>query len=901
VTWHREIIARITGLLRRSKRDHYLEEEIRAHLELLADQHVRQGMNLEEARHAARREFGGIEQAKEAYRDQSGVPWLEVISRELRFGARALRNSPTFTVSVVFTLALGLGVFTAIFSITESILWKPFPYPQSERLVTIYAKSVSKSRSLDLVTIPEYLSWKENNKTLEQLAAYRWAEEHVLKAGANLERARVAPVTQEFFSTLRVNPSLGRDFRGVIDSDSRSGVILTYSCWQRLFGPTRDLSGKTIQLESDVHPVIGVLPPSFTFEYLWKVDVFVLADFPPTMATDRSTRPLQTIGRLREGVSPASAQADFSRLARNDASAFPETDASWGVLLESLRVSATHYYQPRLLFFLGAALVVFVIACANAANLLLARTFRRRAELALRISLGASRWTLIRQALAESVWLAALASICGLFLAYWGVRVFIHFASAPEMEIPRVREIGTDFYVFTFAAVAALLAVVFAGIPAARLACRVDPNEALKSAGKGMSGGVRERSLRNVLVTAELGLCMVLLVGAGLFIDSMVRLERVSPGFDPHHLLTMRVSLRGPQRDPETHLRTILDASAFLEKIRTLPDVEAAEIGSTLPFFAADEVGFAVGGQPEPAQGMEPTTAVRAVTRNYFSALRIPVVRGRPFSPGDVPASPRVAVINLNFARHFFAGENPIGRTIKLVSVADGSAIKTGVYEIVGVVGNSKEVGLNEVDFDALYIPFQQNPIREAFLAVRTRGDAADLPGILRREAALLDPQRPPFDVVPMEQIISTSLSENRLHLLLSTAFAAAALLLAAVGVYGVLSYGVEQRSREIGVRMALGAQPTTVSSMIVLQSCRLLFPGIVLGLALALALGRLLSGMLYLVPQEHDGLLYGVSTHDPLVLTATTLLLTILTLLGSFFPARRATRIDPITALRSD
>jgi len=893
--------SRLVRTFRRRRSEREMDAELQSHLEMLTEANVRRGMTTEEARQAARREFGGLEQTKEAYREQSGASWIEGAWRDLRFGARSLRNSPTFTVSVVFALALGLGVFTAIFSITESILWKPFPYPQSERLVTIYAKSASKSRSLDMLTIPEFLSWRENNTTLEQLAGYRWAEEHILKAGTNLERARVAPVTQEFFSTLRVTPSLGRDFRRAIDSDSRSSVILTYPCWQRLFGATRDLSGKTIQLENDVHPVIGVLPSAFAFEYLWNVDVFVLADFPPALVTDRSTRALQTIGRLREGVSPASAQSDFSRLARSDAAAFPETDASWGVLLENFRTITTHYYQPRLLFFLVAALVVFVIACANAANLLLARTFRRRAELALRISLGASRWTLIRQALAESAWLAAMASICGIVLAYWGIRVFVHFASAPEMEIPRVREIGIDFYVFTFAAVAALLAVVFAGIPAARLACRVDPNEALKSTGKGMSGGVRERSLRNVLVTAELCLCMVLLVGAGLFIDSMVRLQRVSPGFDPHHLLTMRVSLRGPERDPETHLRTILDASVFLDKIRALPNVEAAEIGSTLPFFAADEVGFAVGGQPEPAQGMEPTTPVRAVTPNYFSALRIPVVRGRPFSPGDVPASPRVAVINLNFARHFLTDENPIGRTIKLVSVADGSAIKTGVYEIVGVVGNSKEVGLNEAEFDALYIPFRQNPIREAFLAVRTRGDAADLPAILRREAALLDPQRPPFDVVPMEQIISTSLSENRLHLLLSTAFAAAALLLAAVGVYGVLSYGVEQRSREIGVRMALGAQPASVSSMIVLQSCRLLFPGIVLGLTLALALGRLLRGMLYLVPQEHDGLLYGVSTYDPLVLTATTLLLAALTLLGSFFPARRATRIDPTTALRSE
>lgn len=897
----RVIFSRFRGVFFKAGSEEQLHSELKAHLEALTQENIARGMSLEEARYAARRAFGGLEQMKVAYREQSGVPWIEAAWRDLRFGARALRNSPAFAVSVVFTLALGLGVFTAIFSITESILWKPFPYPDSERLVTIYAKSAAQSRSLDPLTVPEYLGWKADNTTLEELAAFRWTEEHVLKAGANLARARVAPVTGDFFSALRVKPMLGRDFPRAADPDQRSAVILTHSCWRRLFGATLDLSGKTIQLENDVHPVIGVLPPGFAFEYLWNVDVFVLADFSPAMAADRSTRSLQTVGRLRKGASPASAQSDFLRLARNDAAAFPETDASWGVLVENFRIRATRYYQPRLLLFLGAALVVFVIACANAANLLLARAFRRRAELALRICLGASRWSLIRQALGESAWLAALASFCGLFLAYWGIRVFVHFASGPQMEIPRVSEIGVDFNAFAFAAFAAFVAVVLAGVPAARLACQIDPNEALKAAGRGVSGSARERSFRNVLVMAELGLCMVLLVGAGLFIDSLVRLQRVTPGFDPHHLLTMRVSLRGPQRDPRTNLRTILDANVFLEKIRALPDVEVAEIGSTLPFFSADEVGFTIGGQPEPAQGMEPTTTVRAVTPNYFAALRIPVARGRPFSPGDTPASPRVAVINQNFVGHFFAGENPVGRTIKIVSVADGSAFKTGVYEIVGVVRNSKEVALNEVDFDALYVPFQQNPVREAFLAVRTRGEAGNLPAILQREAALLDPQRPPFDAVPMQQIISTSLSENRLHLLLSTAFAAAASLLAAVGVYGVLSYGVEQRRREVGVHMALGAQRASVSFMIVRQSCRLLIPGIALGLGLALALGRLLSGMLYLVPQEHEGLLYGVSTHDPLVLTAATLLLAALTLLSSFFPARRATRVDPMTALRNE
>jgi predicted permease len=901
VTRWRTIFHRLVRVFNRRLFDREMQTEFDAHLDLLTEANVRRGMSAQEARRAARREFGGLEQAKEAYRDQVGLRSLAAFARDMRLGARALRTSPMFTISVVFTLALGLGVFTAIFSIAESILWKPFPYPQSERLVTIYAKSATKSRSLDPLTVPEYLSWKANNTTLEELAAFRWTEEHVLKAGANLERVRVAPVTEEFLSTLRVKPLFGRDFQGATQPNSRSAVILTYSCWQRLFGSTADLSGKSIQLENDRHPVIGVLPPGFAFEYLWHVDVFARADFPQAMAADRATRGLQTIGRLRERVSFASAQTDFSRLAQTDALAFPATDGSWGAYVENFRTNVTSYYQPKLLFFLGAALVVFVIACANAANLLLARALRRRPELALRVSLGAGRWALLRHAAGESAWLAGLASFFGLFLAYWGTRLFVHFASGPEMEIPRVAEIGVDFWVFSFAAFTALVAVFIAGVPAARMAFRVDPNEALKTGGKGSSGSAKESRIRNALVIGELSLCMVLLVGAGLFVASLVRLEHLSPGFDPHHLLTMRVSLRGPQLDPSTRLRTILDANVFLEKVRALPDVESAEIGSTLPFFSTDEVGFGIEGQPEPALGMEPTTSIRAVTPNYFAALRIPLLGGRAFVPGDGPNSPRVAIVNQNLARHFFGGENPIGRAVKVRSVLDGSAYRPGIFEIVGVVGNSKEVALDEVDFDALYVPFQQNPVREAFLAVRTYRDAPGLAAALRREASLLDPQRPTYEVVPMEQIISTSLSENRLHLMLAVAFAGVAFLLAAMGVYGALSYSVARRSHEIGIRMALGAQRSYVVAMMVGQSCRLVIPGLALGLAFALVLGQLLNSMLYLVPQEHVGLIYGVSTHDPLVLSAAVALLTLLATAGTAFPARRATRVDPMTALRHE
>jgi putative ABC transport system permease protein len=401
------------------------------------------------------------------------------------------------------------------------------------------------------------------------------------------------------------------------------------------------------------------------------------------------------------------------------------------------------------------------------------------------------------------------------------------------------------------------------------------------------------------MVVAEVSLSMVLLVGAGLFVSSLLRLRQVPLGFDPHRLLTLRVSLRGSGIDGSTEKRTIPDASGLLERVRALPGVRSAEIASALPFLGVEDVGFAIDGRVEPALGLEPTAAIRAVTPGYFAALGIPVERGRAFSSGDTRASPPVVLVNRNLARHYFGQENPLGHGLRIMSIPEGGSFRTGVYEIVGIAGNSKEVGLDEVEFDAIYVPLSQSPVREAYLAVRSEPDAPDLAAALKREAAFVDPERPAYDVVPMEQIISRSLSENRLYMMLALAFASVAVLLAAAGLSGVLSYAVAERRGEIAVRMALGAESSSVLAMISEDSGRLLATGVAIGLGLALALGRLLKGTLYLAPNEHEGLIYGVSVNDPWLLLAAALLLFFLAALASYLPARRATRVDLVTALR--
>ena len=897
----RILLFRLRRLFRRQRSEQEMDAEFAAHLEMLTEANIRRGMTKEAARQAARREFGGLEQAKEAYREQFIVQWLAVLLRDLRSAVRLLSRSPGFTAAVVCTLALGLAAFTAVFSITESILWKPLPFPESERLVIVYAKNAAQHGVLDSLSVPEYVEWKAANTTLAEAAAFHWPEEHNLRAAGKLERARVAAVTPNFFPFLRLPLAFGRNFSETEDSRVPSAAILSFSSWQRLFGADRTLSGKTIQLENEKYSVIGVAPPGLVMEFLWNVDVFTPLTFAPSSAADRMTRELEVLGRLRPRATELEAQSDFSRLARADASAFPATDATWGAQVENLRRNMTRYYQSRLLFFLGAALVVLVVACANAANLLLARALRRQPELALRVSLGAGRWALVRQIFVESMSVTAMASACALVLASWGVRLFVTFASLPQMEIPRVAEIGIDLRAFGFAALIALAAAVIAGIPSARMASHVDPQNALKSAGRGSSLSPATGKFRDALVVAEVSLCMVLLVGAGLFVDSLIRLERMSPGFDSHQLLTMQVSLRGPEY--ADHARVVGSIDRLLESVRKIAGVTSAEIASSLPLMGAEEVRFTVVGKPLLPSGAEPRSLIRAVSSNYLDALRIPILRGRSFDRGDSPGSRRVAIVNENLARHFFANENPVGHTIKVVAPRDAARFRPGELQIVGVVANTKEVGLDEVNFDSMYVPMPQNAVADAMLAVRTATDtgSAAVAAALRREVAALDPNQPLHEIVAMDQRISSSLAQNRLYMLLASTFASVALLLAAIGIYAVLSYSVAQRIREIGIRMALGAKRSGVLALVLRHSSRLLIPGLALGLGLALALGQILNPMLFLVEYEHEGLIYGVSTHDPLLLTAAVAFLTVLALCASVLPARKATRVDPMAALRNE
>jgi predicted permease len=897
VTRLRTFCSRLMRIVPHRRSDREMDAEFSAHLEMLTEANMRRGMTREQARQAARREFGGLEQTKETYREQFALLWLEGLLLDMRGATRILRRTPGFTSAAVLTLALGLATLVTIFSITESILWKPLPYPDSERLVAVYAKTGNHTRSLDSLTVPEYLSWQRENKTFTEMAAFRWAEEYNLAAAGRVERARVASVSENFFSTFGVPPVIGRPFSPSEDTTPSNDVILSYACWTRLFPSGHTLSGQTIRLEDQTYSVVGVLPPDFTFESLWKVDVFTPISFTPSAPSDRSTRGLEVIARLAPGATVAESNADLGRLARRDAAMFPATDGNWTAQVEALRVSMTHYYLPKLLFFLGAAVFVFLVACANTANLLLARALRRRPELALRVSLGAGRWTILRQLLAESVWIAVLASGCALIVAHWSVQLFVRFASSPEIEIPRIMDISLDPQAFGFAVLFAFAAVATAGLPSAWIASRIDPQEALKGAGNGAFGIRTQSRFRDLLVVSEITLSLVLLAGAGLFIKSLFLLDRISPGFDPHGLLTMQVSLRGSGYADDR--RVLASLREIEENARSLHGVLSSTVGSSLAFFGTGAVRFTVEGRAQPESEEKPSSLVRAVSPSYFATLKIPLLRGRAFDNSDRRDSVRVAVVNENFARHFFRDRDPVGQSITILSAQDGGEFLSGRVQIVGLAANTKEVGLDEVQFDSMYVPLAQNPVRSAWLAVRTERESAEVAAGLRRAVASVNANQPISEIVPMEQRISASLSENRLHLVLAAAFAVVAVLLAAIGVYAVLSYSIAQRIREFGLRMALGAQRSSVLGLVIRQSAGLVLPGLLLGLGLSVALGQILGSMLYLVPYQHVGLLYGVSTHDPFLLASAAVLLSLVALLGTIFPARNATNLDPIHALR--
>ena len=795
--------------------------------------------------------------------------------QDARYGLRMLWKNPAVTFVAVLALALGIGANTAIFSVVNAVLLRPLSYKQPDRLVIMWEKTPKMDTS---VAYPNFKDWVEHNEAFEQIAASRLHSFNLTGVGEP-ERLQGRMVSHTFFSVLGVEPLKGRMFQ---PEEDRAGgpdvVVLNHGFWQRRFGGDESIVGQQIALNNRSYTVIGITPPSY--RYGSEVDVFVPIGLFEQDYQQRGSHPgIYVVGRMKEGMTIESARASMDTLMARLEEQYPDTNKDRRIHLESLYENTVGEVKSSLYVLLGAVAFVLLIACANVANLLLARSASRQKEIAIRTALGAGRMRIVRQLLTESVILALAGGALGLLLAWWGTDLLI--ASVPD-DIPRLNEAGLDSRVLIFTtAVSVLTGLIFGLVPALQ-ASRTDLNESLKEGERG-STGARHR-LRGALVVAEVAVALVLLVGAGLMVRSFWRLQSVETGFDPQNVLTMQVSVAAKEGEGPRVQNLVEEIT---RRVQSLPGVEAAAMASGMPFTGATETFFKVDGRPM-EEGL--MTVQYIVTPGYFDAMGVKLRKGRLFNDQDRKDAPLVVVIDESFAAKAFPGEDPIGKRILR---GDGSDL----YEIVGVVEHVKHYGLEgEVPVDPQsYLAVAQVPdkfihfvVGRMSLVARTKGDPAALTGAIRQQVLAADPNQPVYNARTMEEIVSQSMAQRRFSMMLLSIFAGVALLLAAVGIYGVMSYTVTQRTHEIGIRMALGAQRTDIVRMVVRQGMLLAVVGICLGVIAALLLTRVMSG-----------LLYGVSASDPTTFASIAILLVSFAFLACFVPARRATKVDPMVALR--
>jgi predicted permease len=808
---------------------------------------------------------------------------MDTLLQDLRYGLRMLRKSPGFTLVAAITLALGIGANTAIFSVVNGVLLRPLPYPDAGRLVMVYEST--RDFRKNSIAYPNFLDWRRENHSFTGIAAFR-GDDFILTGAGKPEHLSGEYVSASLFSVLGVRPLLGRGFLPQEDQQGAGGVVmLGYGLWQRRFGGTRSILGKSLTLNARSYTVVGVLGSDFRFRD--QADVYVpLGQWSAIELNDRETHPgLHSVARLGPGVSLAAAQAAMSSIAGQLAKEYPKSNAGHGVTVVEMKDELVGYIKPTLLLLLGAVGFVLVIACANVANLLLARSTARQREFAIRAALGADRKRVVRQLLSESVLLSLAGGALGLLLAFWGTRLVL--AAIPD-ELPHTQQVGMDLYVLLFMLAVSLLTGVLFGLAPAFHSSNVNPQESLKEGSRG-SGGGRHRT-EGIFVVVEVGLAMVLLAGAGLMLQSIWRLWRVDPGFNTSHLLTAEVALSPTVTRSASSIR--IAYQQMLDRVDSAPGIRADAITNLIPLSGNDdEIGVWLGRRPQPSPDQMTSTLFYCTTPDYLRAMGIPLLEGRFFNNRDTTASRPVMVIDDVMAKHMFPGQDPVGKQINMMVI--------GPAEVVGVVGHVKHWGLDSDDTakirNEMYFPFLQVPdkympeiVVGAHLVLRTGPDPLSTVSAVRSKVAGLTNDQPMYGVQTMDQIISGSLAERRFTMLLLIIFASAALLLASVGIYGVISYSVTRRTHELGIRMALGAERRDVLQLVVRQGMILAVIGISMGIIGALGVTRFLAGMLY-----------NVKPTDPLTLLVVAVVLGGVALLACYIPARRATKIDPMVALR--
>jgi putative ABC transport system permease protein len=805
--------------------------------------------------------------------------------QDMRYGLRMLVKNPGFTLVAVLALSLGIGANTAIFSVVNAVLLRPLPFENSERIMQVWATNVKRGVNSNPASYLNFKDWREQGQNFEAMAAYSDASVAFTYADVP-EQIDGTGATADLFKVLAAKPLLGRTFQ---PEDERAGgshvVVLGYGLWQRRFNADPNIVGKQVKFDGESTTVIGVMPEGFRFpvDRIGDAEFYIPLDPEQDYNKERGANYLRVVGRLKPGVNIEQAQSEMTAIGQRLEQQYPNNNAGRGVRLVSLYEQTVGRIRPALLILLGAVGFVLLIACANVANLLLARASSRQKEIAIRTALGASRVRVISQLLTESLLLSVVGGTLGLIIAFWGVDLLA--ASIPS-DIPRIKEMGLDLRVLGFtAAVSILTGIVFGLVPALQ-ASKPDLTEALKEGGRGSTEGLRRNRTRSLLVVSEVALSLVLLIGAGLLIKSFVYLINVKPGFDPEHVMTAGLAL-----PPVKYGESEQQAAFFhqvLEKVGTLPGVESAAVITPLPLSGSMMQNIiSIEGRPKPAPGERLITSTRLVSPDYLRAMSIPLIRGRGFTEQDKTGAPRVFLINETLARQYFPGEDPIGKRIS-VSVRATQDKKDEVGEIVGIVGDVKHQSLDKEAGPECYIPYLQIPDPYMTLVVRTKAEPAGMAGALRTAIQQVDPEEPVFDIATMNQIMARSIATRRFNMLLLGIFAALALILAGVGIFGVMNYSVTQRVHEIGIRMALGAQTSDVLKMVIGQGMLFTLLGVGLGLLAAFALTRLMSG-----------LLVGVSATDPVTFAGVSLLLIVVAFIACYIPARRATRVDPMIALR--
>ncbi|HWM90009.1 MAG TPA: ABC transporter permease [Thermoanaerobaculia bacterium] len=804
---------------------------------------------------------------------------MENVWKDIRFGFRTLIRNPATTLVAMLTLALGIGANSAIFSVVNGVLLEPLPYPQPDELVRVWESAPKLGFPRFSVAPPNFADWRKESQSFEYLVAFG-RERLNLTGGDQPEVLQGASVTSDFFRMLGAEPRIGRGFT---QEEGRPGqgraAVLSHGLWQRRFGADPKIVGRPLNLNGESYVVVGIAPSGFELPRETELWVPMALDF---ATENRGAHYLGTIGRLKDGVSLEKAQAEMTSIASRLAKQYPDSNSEWTVSLMRLRDSMVEDIRPALVILLVAVSFVLLIACANVANLLLARVASRERELAVRAALGASRTRLVRQMLTETVILFVAGGALGLLFAWWGVGALV--ALDPD-GIPRAREIGMDGKVLAFTFLVSLVTGLLFGLVPALSATGRRLYEALKEGGRAMAGGAHGRMVRNLLVLGEVAVALVLLMGAGLLIQSFARLSGVDPGFRPEGLLTARITI--PEFKYPDEERQAIFYRQLEERISVIPGVEQAAIIYPLPLSGANMIlAYSVEGRPAPPPSEVRGANVRMVSPAYFRAMGIPVVRGRAFREQDGGDGEQVVIINQAMAAQEWPDEEPLGKRFTFGDPADPE--DPGWRTIVGVVGDVRHDSLDQELAAEAYWPQSQGPSPESFLVLRTSGDPASLTSSLREAVRELDRDLPIDRVQTMESVVAEALAQNRFKTLLLGLFAGLALVLAAVGVYGVVSYSVAQRTHEIGIRMALGARPDQVRRLVVFQGMRMVLIGAVVGLALALFATRFLRDQVY-----------GVSATDPVTFAVVPLVLIGVALLANWLPALRATRVDPLEALR--